>query len=148
VQDCLDEGKSVLGDPDAARHLLHKALAQVGELLGVLDPLATHLGKQPVVLRLISGKMVLAELAKNAVQHRLLLRESAETGPIGRRTAQLEVSQRVRLVGNQYFVLDFVVALLAHAAHEIGERVAGPVARLRSLEQLGGARIESRRAQA
>ena len=99
------------------------------------------------MLLLLFGKMVLTELAKNAVQHRLLISESA-VGPIWRRTAQFKVSQRVRLVGNQYFVLDFVVALRQHADDEFGKRVAGPVARLRSLELLGGARIKSRSAQA
>ena len=110
LQDCLYESKSVLGDLDAAWHLLHKALNQVGELLFELNALSIHLGKQPVMLLLLFGKMVLTELAKNAVQHRLLISESA-VGPIWRRTAQFKVSQRVRLVGYQYFVLDFVVAL-------------------------------------
>ena len=81
INDCFYESESVLGDLDAAWHLLHEALIQVGELLFVLNPLSIHLGKQPVTLPLLFGKMVRTELTENAVQHRLLLSESA-VGPI------------------------------------------------------------------
>ena len=77
MEDSLYESKSVLGDLNAVRHLLLKALNQIGELLFVLNSLSIHLGKQPVMLSLLFGKMVRTELTKNGVQRRLLLSGSA-----------------------------------------------------------------------
>ena len=77
MEDSLYESKSVLGDLNAAWHLLHKALTQVGELLFVLKSLSIHLRKQPIMLPLLFGKMVRTELTKNGVQRRLLLSGSA-----------------------------------------------------------------------
>ena len=77
MEDSLYESKSVLGDLNAVRHLLLKALNQIGELLFVLNSLGIQLSKQPVMLPLLFGKMVRTELTKNGVQRRLLLSGSA-----------------------------------------------------------------------